>query len=63
MKKKISDLEHLIDFLNAQALFTIPEKQERAKIIIGRRLKEYFALTGKHYIPDIQRRKYQEGDY
>ncbi len=42
---------------------TPPEKQERAKEQIHKYDKEYFTITGEMYIPLIQRKKYEEGDY
>lgn len=63
MNETIADLEYKIDFMNARLLYTLPEKQEGAKEQLREYHQEYFMLTGRNYIPCIQRRKYEEGDY
>ena len=62
MQLSISALEFKIDFMNARLLNTLPEKQEKAKEQLREYHQAYFSLTGKPYIPDIQRRKYEEGE-
>lgn len=59
----IRELEYKIDFMCARLLCIEPEKQERAKEQIREYFKEYFELTGKCYIPWIQRKKYEMGEY
>jgi hypothetical protein len=56
-------LEFKIDFMHARLLHTVPEKRERAKEQLRAYCLAYFALTGRRYVPIIERLKYKEGSY
>lgn len=62
MKKELFDLEYKIDFLDAKIMFTIPEEQQDILTKLKKYIGEYKKMTGKVYIPKIQRRIYESGD-
>ena len=62
-KERISELEFKMDYMNTRLLNTLSERQDKAIEQIRKYNKDYFSLTGKMYIPLIQRKKYEEGDY
>ncbi|MBM3233427.1 hypothetical protein FJZ18_04660 [Candidatus Pacearchaeota archaeon] len=62
-EKRISELELEIDVLHARLLHTLPERQEKGKKEIRARLARYYVITGRRYVPVIERRKYESGEF